>query len=76
MHHSLTHNGLANNKRICLTSANRRTIDIESSVTTAERTLKVKFHYAILVADIRSWSQTCSELEMDYGLSSSSLAGS
>ena len=54
--------------------------------------LKAKFHYAILVADlfavglsqillrypgrkqVQSWSQTCSELE--FGLSSSSLAAS
>ena len=36
--------------------------------------VKAKFHYAILVADIRSWSQTYSELE--FGLSSSELAAS
>jgi len=44
--------------------------------------VKAKFHYAILVADrseagrrqVWSWSQTCCELE--FGLSSSSLAAS
>ena len=55
---------------------------IPSSCVWKNLLVKAKFHYVILVADspeavrrkVRSWLQTCSELEFD--LSSSSLAAS